>query len=236
MLNERFHGKVQLGPLKGFTLGRDPTWGAADRAPMLLGLYELEILDTLVGFSGDASTLVDIGAADGYFGVGLVGTAHYSSSFCFERDPVTRLALNETARINGVAGKIVSLGEAKETFPDEIQEKGANLADCVILCDIEGGEFELLTADVLQQLANSRLVIEMHDGLYADGDLRKKELVGRCERHFDVSFVENRGRNPCGIEILQSMHEDDKWLICSEGRGIHQTWMVLVPRQIATAH
>jgi len=38
-LSKRFGSTVAYGPLKGFRLTRNMSWGALDRAGMLLGLY-----------------------------------------------------------------------------------------------------------------------------------------------------------------------------------------------------
>jgi predicted RNA methylase len=66
---------------------------------MLLGLYEASVMEQLKAFSAQASTLIDIGAADGYFGVGLVAAGVYTRSICFERDPVTRESLLALGRV-----------------------------------------------------------------------------------------------------------------------------------------
>ena len=45
-LNQKFDGVVRYGPFKGFKFSEESWWGN-DRASMLLGLYELEVLHHL---------------------------------------------------------------------------------------------------------------------------------------------------------------------------------------------
>lgn len=240
-LHKRFDGMVQAGPLKGLRLGSDPTWGAADRGPMLLGFYERCVTEQLATFSKEASVLVDIGAADGYFGVGVVASGLYSRSICFEMDPVTSEALADVARLNDVSDHITIFGAADASLMSKLSDAGVDPADAVFLCDIEGGEFGLFDDKLFDQLAHSRIVIELHNRMFGDGDARLARLTQSAERHFDIDFLLGGPRDPGIVPELQSLPEDDRWLLCSEGRSVYQKWLVLKPRaarQInpATAH
>lgn len=148
-LQHRFSGVVQAGPMKGVRPSAYSTWGRADRGPMLLGLYEASVMNQLQAFSAHASTLIDIGAADGYFGVGLVAAGVYRRSICFERDPVTRESLLSLARLNNVENQIEALGTADVNSIAELERAGVDLSDSVVLCDIEGGEFEIFSKELL---------------------------------------------------------------------------------------
>jgi hypothetical protein len=46
-LNKEFNGVIRYGPFKGFKFIEEPWWGVTDRASMLLGIYEQEILSSL---------------------------------------------------------------------------------------------------------------------------------------------------------------------------------------------
>lgn len=45
-LNDLYFGTVAYGPFKGLKLGSDSWWCGIDRASMLLGIYEKEILES----------------------------------------------------------------------------------------------------------------------------------------------------------------------------------------------
>ncbi len=225
-----FDGIVQAGPLKGFRLGSDPTWGAADKGPMLLGFYEQAVSAQLEKFSADASVLIDIGAADGYFGVGALASGLFERSVCFEIDPVTRAAMVEVARLNGVEDRVTIYGAADETLLDKLAAAGVDPADAVVLCDIEGGEFTLFDDALLAKLARSRFIIELHERMTHDGADRLARLTTDASRYFEIDYLEGGGRDPGAVAALQHLPEDDRWLLCSEGRSIYQRWMVLTPR------
>lgn len=229
-LHNRFGGVVQAGPLKGLRLGSDPTWGAADRGPMLLGFYERCVTEQLATFSKDASVLVDIGAADGYFGVGVVASGLYARSICFEMDPVTSEALADVARLNNVSDRIAIFGAADASLLSNLGKAGVDPTDAVFLCDIEGGEFDLFDDALFDQLSHSRIVIELHNRMFGDGDARLARLTQSAERHFDIGFLDGGPRDPGNVPELQSFTEDDRWLLCSEGRSVFQRWLVLTPR------
>ena len=232
-LYKQHGGLVQAGPLRGFHMSDNPAWGVADRGCMLVGFYEANVLALLEDFSAEASTLVDIGAADGYYGVGTVAVGMYSRSVCFEQDPVTREVLAGAARLNGVADKVTILGSAGSSLVLDMQNAGVDLTQSVVLCDIEGGEFNLFDDKLFQTLSQCRIIIELHERMLSDGEERLARLIALAERRFTVTFLEGGGRDPGQEPLLQSMPDDDRWLMCSEGRMVHQQWMVLVPIQKA---
>lgn len=231
-LHRKFNGIVQAGPLAGFKLGSDPTWGAADRGPMLLGFYEAPVTKQLEEFSLQASTLVDIGAADGYFGVGFVASGLYSRSVCFESDLITTAAMREVAHINNVTDLVTVFGAADATFASKLQEAKVDLEDTVILCDIEGGEFSLFDDKLLGYLSRCKIIIELHEKMFSNGDAQLACLLESANHHFEIRFLDSGSRNPSEVGALQGMPEDDRWLLCSEGRNIFQRWMVLEPRPL----
>jgi hypothetical protein len=51
---------------------------------MLLGLYEQEVLTSLFNVPKSHKIFVDLGAADGYYGIGVLVSKHFDQSYCFE--------------------------------------------------------------------------------------------------------------------------------------------------------
>ena len=87
LLKERYNYTIAYGPLKGMRLSEDVWWSPHDRITQTLGIYEEHILDKLRFFSKQgASTFIDIGAADGYFAVGMAYSKTYSKVLAFEED------------------------------------------------------------------------------------------------------------------------------------------------------
>jgi hypothetical protein len=229
-LHEAFGGEVQQGALKGLKLGPEPTWARADLGPMLLGTYEINVVKQLRRLSEGRSTLVDVGAADGYFGVGCVKAGLFTRSICFEADPITREALRETVQRNGVVDRVTIFGTADSSLLDKLASANADPGDVVFLIDIEGGEFSLLNDPTLRSLQNARFVIELHNEMLGGAD-RLPELFSTAQNYFDISYLENGPRDPNANPLLRGFVENDRWLLCSEGRpAVRQRWMVLEPK------
>ena len=136
---EMMNGVVGYGPLKGLKLADDAWWGAPDKASMLLGLYEQELLDVLTSKPLiNKSYFIDIGAADGYYGIGLVMAGFYKKSFCFEISEKGRLTIKNNAEVNGVSDKVQVFGAADQALAQHLPQEC--IQDAVVLVDIEGGE------------------------------------------------------------------------------------------------
>jgi hypothetical protein len=103
-----FSGTVRYGPLKGFKLNDDYDWGPGDLAPKLFGLYEQEVLKLLTELKGKHRILVNLGAGDGYYGVGLVTAGFFERSVCFELTEKGRDSIRKAAQKIGLQTKLIS--------------------------------------------------------------------------------------------------------------------------------
>src|SRR4051812_13685670 len=96
--HDMFGGKIQLGPLKGFSVEREPKWGTGDVASKLFGLYEQEVLTIIESCIGRKKVLINLGAADGYYGVGLIATNTFPSSVCYEMSDEGKASIERCAQ------------------------------------------------------------------------------------------------------------------------------------------
>jgi len=230
LIYDRTGGVIRHGLLKGFRIGWHSTWGFGTRAAMILGLYEIELQAEIAGIPARFDSLINLGASDGYYGVGLVATGRFARSVCYEIHPYNRGILEMVVQDSGVRDKVCTVGEATRSFPEEAEAFGLDLGRTVVICDIEGGEFDLFDDAVLAKLSRSVLLIELHEHLFQDGARRLDDLVARARRHFRVRVVPQAGRNPFAVPELKDLPETDQWLICSEGRVFPQSWLRLDPR------
>ena len=223
-----FGGVVAHGPFRGFRMQWSQWWSQIDMAPKLFGLYEKEVADRLVALSRDRNVFIDIGAADGYFGVAAVSQGHYQTSHCFEIEEAGRRSIAKTAATNDVSDRIVIHGEASlptlQTIPSQ------SLAEAVVLIDIEGAEFSFLDEDVLSLLANCPMIIELHDWLLPDGDRLKAALLKRIDAHFEAEIFQAGPRDLSEFAELENLPDTERWLICAEGRGRSMEWLALTPK------
>ena len=226
-LNRSFQGVVRYGPFKGLNLSEKSWWGAADRASMLLGLYEQEVLVSLQSASKKYRYFIDIGAADGYYGIGVIVAGLFKKSWCYEISQLGRDAIKANAHLNSVSNQIVIKGKADSGFADEFSDEDA--AQSVLFVDIEGGEFELFEKKIFEKFRQSVIFIELHDDFFPDGEERLSRLREDAEKFFRVSTLTTTARDLSSFEELQELSDTDRWLICSEGRPCLMTWWRLDP-------
>lgn len=225
---ESFAGTVRHGPFTGLVLPDDPWWGSADRASMLLGLYELEVLRLLTDATlHERRTFVDVGAADGYYAVGLLRTGRMDRAICFEASPDGQRTIQAMARRNGVADRLVVHGCADSGFASVLPADAC--AQSIVLVDIEGGEFDLLDPACLERLASAVVVVEIHHWV-DDFARRYRALLERAAPWFRLLRLPSLPRDTTHLAELDELSDDNRALLCSEGRPAAMRFLVLVPR------
>lgn len=230
MLNERFSATVRYGPFKGLQLSRDIWWGKTDRASMLLGLYEQEVLNSVqVAAAKKRRSFIELGAADGYYGVGVLVSGMFERSYCYEISEAGRETIARNAALNGVESLVEIRGAADPQFFALLPETVSD--NCVLLVDIEGAEFDILTADVMHRFSKSVIIVELHDHFFADGAARLERLRGDAGRIFDIEELTTTSRDLSKYIELRTFSDTDRWLICSEGRRAMPHWYVMTPQE-----
>ncbi len=226
--NNHFEAQIAYGPLKGFRFVRNSWWGATDRASMLFGFYEQEVLNAIVTASTDRDVFIDIGAADGYYGVATVSQNLFKQSYLFEISEAGQAVIAQTAQLNQAQDRITIYGAADANTLAAIDAEDRRNA--VVLIDIEGAEFDFLTDSVIALLKDSVVVIEIHDWLQPNGEAELAQLQQRLSQHFSLEVVQTAARDLSSFPELQMLSDTERWLLCSEGRGQLMQWWVLTPR------
>jgi hypothetical protein len=224
-------GVVQHGPLTGYYLGNKVTWRESDNGAKLLGLYEKEVCELLDLLSKDRHVLVDLGGADGFYGVGLIASGKYKESHCFEIVDASRQNIVDIANSAGVASQVHVYGAATPSFASDLKQQGVDFAQAVVLCDIEGAEFDVLTNECLHALKDAHVIIEVHDFLVHGGREKYVDLLQRADEFFHVSEIKTGARDLSGIPLLADHWTDtDRWLLCSESRAKLMSWLYFAPK------
>jgi len=219
---------VLYGPLKSFRISSNSVWGKADVGAMLLGLYEREVQDILYKESMNRSYFCELGAADGFYGVGVVAAKLYQKSYCYETQRDARDRLRKIAMINQVSSSIKVLSTADTNFYSYLQQDGVPFCQLVILSDVEGGEYRIFSNETLKALSQAVLIIEIHDWDGRSNDYLL--LLERASCYFVVSEHRTGSRNLNGITELNGYADSDRWIICSEGRGDFGKFLYLRPK------
>jgi len=225
---EMMGGVVAYGPLKGLRLSDDAWWGAPDKASMLLGLYERELLDVLVSEPLTKNpNFIDIGAADGYYGIGLVKSGFYKHSYCFEISEKGQKTIKKNADLNAVSERVHVFGAADETLAKKLSQDVID--NSVVLVDIEGGEFEVLNEEFLRTFQHAYILIEIHNWV-DEFEEKYFKLLLTASRYFSIETVQPAARDLTQFTQLNDFTDDNRYLICSEGRPNVMRFLKLNPR------
>ncbi len=223
------HGTAVLhGPFQGL---RYPKECALTRYSTinLLGSYEMELHPWLYEVTpGKYERILDIGAAEGYYAVGMALRAQTPVD-AYETETRSRKFCREMASLNGVA-KLVSVHSwcSASTL--------RKLADrrCLIFSDCEGYEVELFTTEVVRALSHSDCIIEIHEGangsFWHPTDATRKVLEERFTPTHDIHIVTFGQRNVSQFPEVEFLGDEAYKAISEEDRGPNQQWMLAKAR------
>lgn len=217
---------VIAGPFAGMTFPSG--WRGAVAPAYLLGLYEREIHGFLTGLSSvPLDRIVNVGAAEGYYAVGLARMWPQARVSAFEAGAEARERMRAVAARNGVADRIDAGGFC--AAPEFAQALAAGTRPFVVM-DIEGGEDELLRIDRFPALARAHVLVETHDHVVPGGCARiEREFA--ATHHVQTIWSVRREAADLPRRFPRILH---KWLlhVGSDQRGApgQQAWVCLSPR------
>lgn len=217
-------GGVLAGPFRGMRY--------VDRAvssslePKILGTYELEVEDVILGVvARGPHRVVVVGAGEGYYAVGLAWRLPAAVVVAFEANREGTALMAELATRNGVGGRLemhgfcgledltAALGDGHDTF---------------LLMDVEGAEQELLDPRAVPALARCEILVETHD-CWVPG-----VAVAIRERFAASHVVAERSQRPRTLADVRNLDVPPAfrgalatWL--PEGRPAANGWLWLRP-------
>lgn len=151
--------EVVTGPFLGMRYIHESAGSAL--CPKILGTYEKEIHAVIEAIiARRPACIIDIGAAEGYYAVGFALRLPDCKVVAFESDPRGQELLRQLALLNGVADRIEIKGHC--SLEGLEASLAANLENCVIICDAEGAEFELLDPSKIPNLIHAAQLVELH--------------------------------------------------------------------------
>jgi hypothetical protein len=197
----------------------------------LLGTQEIELHDAIEQIlSPDYATIINIGAADGYYALGLARRLPRACVLAFEADPSHHKQLNASSRANGVAERIFVRGFC--TQHDLRAALATVRKPALVFSDIEGGEVDLLDPGSIGALRGVDLLIETHDQ-YVENctDI----LTSRFSSSHDVQQFSGRPRAASdfpthALPLLARVFPETTVELMNERRKTPQQWLLLTPR------
>lgn len=221
-----FHGmRIELSPLSSRHL-----------LGYILGSQELELRQVVNEIVARGyRTILNVGAADGYYAVGLAIRLPQAHVEAFEALPEFHPLIARTATANGVSARVSIAGMC--TIDLLCARLTVAEGPTLILMDIEGGEVELLDPLAIPQLAQSDILVETHDAFVADATAT---LMQRFHDTHDVACYAARPRvlGDFPTDFLPSLR---RWLpnlaveLMNERRTGLQHWLMLTAKTSAKA-
>ena len=220
--------KVQAGPFKGLKYIIESEGSAL--GPKLLGTYEKELEEIMYeAMSKNLSRILDIGAAEGYYAVGLATFLPDAKVIAFEASSKGRSLLKQLAELNGVSSRLDLRGFC--TTEEFVSVVAATPVDFVIM-DIEGGEDALLTEETVAHLKSTTLLIEIHEFVVPGIGAKLRELLGESHTIVEVAATARSLADVPGILlrlIIQAFRLTGRDYL-DEMRPDGMSWMYFAPR------
>jgi len=217
---------VASGPFAG-TRYVDHSVGSA-YIPKLLGIYERELTTCVEEIiARQPRVVIDIGAAEGYYAVGLARRLPETRVVAFEMEQLGREALLDMATRNGVIDRIEIRGKCE---PADLKNALGEEITPVVVCDVEGYESILLDPETVPALQHAAILVELHDFLVPG--ITKTLLKCFASTHqIRHIWQEPRARSDfpwrtLGTALLPGRYLD--WAV-SEWRPVRMAWLWMTP-------
>jgi precorrin-6B methylase 2 len=213
---------VLTGPFLGMTYYNKIIWGPI--TPKWIGSYEDElhgVIESVIARKYD--TIVDVGAAEGYYAVGLALKCRDSKVISYDIDPIARHRQKQLAGLNSITNLEVRKYCTHKELNSLIRGK------CFILSDIEGFEVELLDAIKCPGLKNCDLLVEIHShGMKEIPEVLEMMIDRFSETHLITQFeVSARDANHYRVSVPKLQDIPEKTIIdaLNEHRNPAQRWL-----------
>lgn len=221
-------GRVHRGPFSGMRYARGSV--GSTLPPKLLGTYELELqpaVEAIIAATPDL--IVDVGAAEGYYAVGLARAVPAAEVIAFESEERGRRLLRAMAALNAVEGRVRLEGHCTADSLRRALQPGRRT---VVVMDVEGAERDLLGPAVLPQLAACMVLVELHE---AGAPGVGKALLERFAATHEAERIDQRPRTPGDWPFAEAgwgrvVPAGLRLRCMDEKRGTGMAWLSMRPR------
>lgn len=226
-ITKRGPSRIPTGPFKGMAYPVRASEGA--RLPRMLGCYEASLAPVIETIIARAYPLIcDIGAAEGYYAVGLARRMPQARVLARDGDARALAFCAKMAKANGVADRIEIGGEMSHADLDALPRDAS-----VIICDIEGAEAELLDPDRAPGLRHADLLVEVHEGM-RPGTLAL--LTQRFEASHHIQRLDRKLDDSALTGWMDRLSDLDRLLLLWEWRASPTPWLWMTRRNATFSH
>lgn len=223
----RAQNLVQRGPFRGMKYLEHSYWSLY--YPKLLGTYEQELNEHIEQMITQTPPLIiNIGAGEGYFAVGIARRLPSSQVIAFEAMPSERSRLAEMCKRNGVESQVTIRATCEIDLLNEAMQQSPRP---YVICDVEGYEDQLLRPEHLANARRATFLVEVHE--FTKSSLRQ-ELLDRFEPTHDCELIWPRQRladeYPFQNSITRNLPQAFVTGPMNEFRPKELCWMIMRPR------
>jgi hypothetical protein len=197
--------------------------------PKILGVYEKELHSIIERLCLDSfDSIVNVGAAEGYYSVGFALRSPRSKHVAFETTKDGQHLVKQMAVMNGVDGSIEVFGQCN---PSDLNNLLSTTKKTLIIMDVEGAELSLLDQKLCQKLSECYILVELHD--FLDRTLGST-IAERFKASHVIEEVWSRERtvDDFSIKMPGMLRRVLKYRIIplmSESRGEPMRWYFMTP-------
>jgi hypothetical protein len=217
--------EVVRGPFRGMRLPGKAHYIDC-RFEKVVGAYEHELFEIVAGLpsaSPPFDDVVVIGAADGFYAVGLALLLPDARIWAYERDVLRGEMLEKVSSENGVSERVRLMGDcSNEKLNTELPTGHA-----LIFCDVDGYENTLLDPVSVPNLRASTMVVETHD-CFVPGI--SNELKHRFSGSHSIQEIHMCGPDFGTLPELTDLKLNEVESLVGSDRPTLQTWLVLLPK------
>lgn len=226
-------GRIYQGPFKGMKYAED-SFGSC-LIPKLLGIYERELASAVEeACAASPRLIVDIGAAEGYYAVGLALRNPQARVVAFEMEEAGQKLLHKTIEMNAKQAAVEVRGKCE---PADLQQLLDGAEQPLVVCDCEGYEQVLLDPQRIPALARAQVLVELHDFLVPG---LTEQITQRFSASHDVQRIWQTDRSPSDypfkslyLRLLPGSYR--RWAV-SEWRPGRMSWLWMRPLSSRAGH
>jgi len=218
----RKNSVVRAGPFVGLRYPFVKSYGSVFW-PKITGVYESQLQKHILNFKRkNYDKIINIGAGEGYYAVGLALMFPRSKILAVDIDKDALNFVFDMAKLNNVHDRVALNDNAEKMF-DLINPNSRNL----IICDCEGAEFKIFNEDHAKIFKNSDIIVEMHyPENMKDCSIIREDFIKKLRNNHEV-IVEKHERNYLeDFEFLQNLPIKYAKKFIYENRQYNQEWLI----------
>lgn len=209
---------VNDGTFRGLKFPFDTVIGSAF-IPKLVGTYEDELHHIFDDIKRTRvyKHLIDVGAAEGFYAVGLSKYLEIDDVIAFETREESRKLIEELALYNDVQNVRIFGQCGMKNFNEVTKVKYG-----LIFCDCEGCELILIDTEKFNSLLYHDIIVELHD--YSEsGDTIMEKFRQRFDKTHEITFINCRSTKITKNSYIKELLLNKEYLL-SEGRKYSIGW------------